>query len=293
MAAPICFLSDFGLGDAYVGVVKGVILTIAPEASIVDLSHEVLPQDVRSGAFVLMVSVPYFPKGTVFLTVVDPGVGTGRRAIAIEAAGYLFVAPDNGLVSWAILRLARMGRLVAEPTGASLELSRGVSGVVLDQPRYWRSEISATFHGRDVFGPVAAYLSRGVPPSELGHTVDSIVGLPFPLPRVEGGVARGEVVYVDRYGNLVTNLEPHVVGKDPIIGVGDRTIEGISDHFQQEAELIALIGSSGFLEVAVPNGSAARTLEADIGTPVSAGAASPDHPVSVRPEPVEGPSSGQ
>jgi S-adenosylmethionine hydrolase len=221
-----------------------------------------------------MTSVPYFPKGTVFLTVVDPGVGTGRRAIAIEAAGYLFVAPDNGLVSWAVLRLARMGRVVAQSTGASLQLGRGVSGVVLDQPRYWRSEISATFHGRDVFGPVAAYLSRGVPPSELGHAVDSIFGMPFPVPRVVGRVAHGEVVYVDRFGNLVTNLEPHHVGHDAMIGIGDRTIQGVSHHFQQKAELIALIGSSGFLEIAVPNGSAARTLGAGIGAPVSSGVAS-------------------
>jgi S-adenosylmethionine hydrolase len=168
-----------------------------------------------------------------------------------------------------------MGRVVAEATGGLLELGRGVSGVVLDQPRYWRSEISATFHGRDVFGPVAAYLSRGVPPSELGHAVASIVGVPFPLPRENGPVTHGEVIYVDRYGNLVTNLEPHHVGDDAMIGVGGRTIRGVSEHFQQEAELIALIGSSGFLEIAVPNGSAARTLGARIGAPVSTGLASP------------------
>lgn len=262
MRGPICFLTDFGLEDAYVGVVKGAILSIEPNAQIVDLSHAIPPQDVRAGAFALMAGVPYFPEGTVYLAVVDPGVGTERRAIAIEVAGYFFVGPDNGLLSWAILKATR-GTEVAIRDDLLL-LEGGATGVVLDRPHFWRADVSSTFHGRDVFGPVAAHLARGVPLTDLGSPIVSIRALPFPSPTREGGALRGEVIYVDRYGNMVTNIERADLVANAVVEIAGRTIGGTSPHFQQEADLIALVGSSGLLEIAAPNGSAARVLEAGV-----------------------------
>jgi len=269
MSGLICFLSDFGLHDGYVGVVKGVILSIDPVARIVDLSHAVPPQDVRSGAFLLMASVPYFPRGTVYLAVVDPGVGGQRRAIAIETGGYRFVGPDNGLFGWALLRLVRGAELALEPDGDRLRLGEGASAVSLSRPRFWRPEVSATFHGRDVFGPVAAHLSRGVALDELGERIEAIRTLPFPRPVEVEGQTKGEILYVDRFGNLITNLEGSALPPDATIRIGDRAIAGLSPHFQQDVDLIALIGSSGLLEIAVPSGSAAARLGVAVGAIVS------------------------
>ena len=268
MPAPICFLSDFGLDDSYVGVVKGAILSVDSTLQVVDLTHAVPPQDVRSGAFLLMTAVPYFPPGTVYLAVVDPGVGTDRRAIAVEAAGYRFIGPDNGLLSWALLRLSGVGASVGL-IGNTLRLGGGVSGVALTEPRFWRPTVSATFHGRDVFGPVAAHLAGGLPLAELGPAVESIRALPLPGPSRQGRTVRGEVIHVDRYGNLVTNLSGADVPPDATIGIGDRAIVGLAPHFQQPAELIALVGSSGLVEIAVPNGDAARRLGLGAGATVT------------------------
>lgn len=268
MPGPICFLTDFGLEDAYVGVVKGVILSIEPRAQIVDLSHAIPPQDVRAGAFTLMAGVPYFPPGTAYLAVVDPGVGTERRAVAVAVGDYYFVGPDNGLLSWAILKAARGPDTVVVLRGDALLLEGDASAVVLDRPTYWRQEVSSTFHGRDIFGPVAAHLARGVALTELGSPIDSIRALPFPTPTRDDGTVRGEVIYVDRFGNLITNVERVELAPNAVVEIAGRTIGGISPHFQQEAELIALVGSSGLLEIAAPSGSAARVLGAGVGAHV-------------------------
>jgi S-adenosyl-L-methionine hydrolase (adenosine-forming) len=272
---PICFLSDFGLEDGYVGVVEGVLLSICPGARVVGLSHAVPPQDVRTGAFILMTAVPYFPPGTVYLAVVDPGVGTDRPAIAVEAGGYSFVGPDNGLLSWALLRLARTTGLPLAPEGGTLRVGRGVTAVTLAESRFWRAPVSATFHGRDVFGPVAAHLAGGVPLAALGPPIDAIRALPLPAPLRDGDAVRGSVIHVDRFGNLITNVESSDVPPRAAVEIGGRAIAGLSPHFQQEAELIALIGSSGLLEIAVPNGSAAALLGLGAGASVSLIAAPP------------------
>ncbi|HZO31454.1 MAG TPA: SAM-dependent chlorinase/fluorinase [Chloroflexota bacterium] len=273
MTRPIFFLTDFGLADTYVGVVKAVILSIAPDAQVVDLTHDVPPQDVRAGAFALLTAVPYLPEDAVVLAVVDPGVGTGRRPIAVQAAGRTYVGPDNGLLSWAI-----RADLTPQPP---LLRGEGEQAVVLDRPRFWRPTVSATFHGRDLFGPVAAHLARGVPLAEVGSPCSEIQTLPFPAVRRtiddDGRVvtAQGEIVHVDRFGNLISNLTASDLPDEPTVAVAGRTISELALHFQATGgaskgeRLIALIGSAGLLEIAVPNGSAAAALGIGVGASVT------------------------
>lgn len=261
MTRPIFFLTDFGLADTYVGVVKAVILGIAPDARIVDLTHNVPPQDVRAGAFALMTAAPYLPEDAVVLAVVDPGVGTARRPIAVQIGGRTLVGPDNGLLSWVAVEVC--------------------FAVVLDRPRFWRPTVSATFHGRDLFGPVAAHLARGVPLARVGSSIDAIQTLAFPpVQRTRDAAGRtiavqSEIVHVDRFGNLIANLRAADLPSDPVIAVAGRTIVGLAPHFQPpggtrgDENLIALIGSAGLLEIAVPNGSAAADLGAGVGTTVT------------------------
>lgn len=274
MIAPIVFLTDFGLYDPYVGVVKGVIWGRNPAATVIDLTHQVPPQDIRRAAFVLATSVSYFPIGSVFLVVVDPGVGTERRAVALEAEGWRFVGPDNGVFAWTLHFLARTGRIAVRSEGANLRLERGARAVELTERRFWRPEISSTFHGRDIFGPVAAELSRGRPLTDLGEPLQALVDLPWPAasPLGDGGV-RGEVVTVDGYGNLITNLRREDLPSEPVFEIAGRSWRGLARTFQSGAELVALIGSSGFVEIAVPNGSAARLLQCGAGTIVRVGRA--------------------
>ena len=264
--APIVLLTDFGLGDGYVAAMKGVILSRVPAAPLVDLTHDVPPQDVRRAAFLLATTVPYFPPGTVFLTVVDPGVGTTRRGLAIQAADRYLVGPDNGVLVWALRFLARDGRLAVDLEAGQLRLRSGGRAVELAERRFWRPEVSSTFHGRDIFAPVAAELSSGRPLEALGSPVATIVDLPWPDPRRgEDGSATAEVVAVDRFGNLVTSLRASDLPDQPVVEIAGERIVGLAPHFQAAAPVVALIGSSGFLELAAPNGSAARVLGASSG----------------------------
>jgi S-adenosylmethionine hydrolase len=271
----VALLTDFGLEDHYVGVVKSVILGMAPDAPLVDLSHAVPPQDVRAGAFLLMQSVEYLPRGAIILAVVDPGVGSGRRALAVQADGLTLVGPDNGLVSWALARLARLGRCAVAAERGQLRLGDGCQAVALDRPRHWLPRVSRTFHGRDVFAPVVGRLAGGTPLAELGSSADRIVALPWPVPRSVGaGAIETAVVHVDRFGNLITGFEP---GRDPVerVELAGRTIAGLSRHYVRQADLIALIGSGGLMEVAAPGGSAAATLGVGVGAPVRVWVARP------------------
>jgi S-adenosylmethionine hydrolase len=262
-------LTDFGLRDAYVGIVKGVILARDPDARLVDLCHEVPPQDIRRAALLLATSVQYFASGAVFLVVVDPGVGTERRGLAVEASGWTFVGPDNGVLTWALRLLARVGRLELGADNGWLRLRAGARAVELLERRFWLPEVSSTFHGRDVFGPVAAELSLGRPLADLGPAISELRDLPWPEPCHEAdGSVRGEVLTLDGFGNLITNLRPDDLATGPVFQVGDRIIRGLAPHFQSDSELIGLIGSSGFVEIAAPNGSAAALLQAGTGTPV-------------------------
>ena len=254
----IVLLTDFGHKDNFVGVMKGVILSINPEASIVDLCHEVSPGNIREAAFLLKHSVSYFPKGTIFVVVVDPGVGTERRAIALSAHQHLFVGPDNGLFT---------------PLFDSAE-----SIVELNRTELFLPEVSTTFHARDIFAPVAAGLAKGLELAEVGDPINDPVRLSLPEPVEEEGIIKGCVVEVDLFGNLITNIREATVRrsfKAPLEGlelrVKRRKVKGIANTYAERpaGELVALIGSSAYLEVAVNQGSAAEMLGCERGDTVN------------------------
>jgi S-adenosylmethionine hydrolase len=257
--AIVTFLSDFGHSDTYVGQVKGAILAIDSSATIVDLTHAVPPQDVRAGAFLLWTAVDSYSKGTVHLAVVDPGVGSPRRAIAVRSRrGDLFVGPDNGVLALAVQKL-----------GGAHE------AVELSQPRFWGPRRSNTFQGRDLFGPVAAHLAAGISIRELGSSARDLKGpFDFLATEVMGEAMQGEIIHVDGFGTLVTNIAGERLAHDFEATVRGRSILGRQGgHFAlvPSGELIALTGSAGLIEVAVRDGSAAARLGASVGDPVRAG----------------------
>ena len=257
MATIVTLTTDFGTRDPYAAAVKGVLLAGCPGASVVDLSHEIGPQDVVEGALFLAQAAPWFPAGSVHLAVVDPGVGTARRPIAARAGAHLFVAPDNGLLSLALRRLP-------------LEEAR-----VIDPTRLDRSaEESATFHARDIFAPAAAALACGRPLADLGPEAGSLLPLGLPEPQQLAGVVRGEIIHVDRFGNLVSNIDEGALGGRGCsrVEIGGRRI-GPLRRVYGDAEpggLLALWNSAGLLEVAVREGSAAAALGAGRGARITA-----------------------
>lgn len=258
MARPIiALLTDFGLRDHYVGTMKGVMLGICPDATLVDLNHDIPPQDIMTGALELATSYRYFPAGTIFVAVVDPGVGSSRRAIAADGGGYRFVGPDNGVLSVALGE-------VASPR--VFELS---------DPRYARPSISRTFEGRDRFAPAAAWLASGIDVSVVGDPIDAFVRLELARPIVTTAAIEGEVLRVDRFGNLITNidrpqLDAFLGGGTAVVSVNARRIPGIVGTYADvgEGDLCALVGSSDRLEISLRGGSAAASLGAWPGTAV-------------------------
>ena len=255
----VCLLTDFGLKDEFVGVMKGVIASIAPQTQVIDISHQVRPQDVAEGAHFLAQAVPYFPPGTVYVAVVDPGVGTHRRGLAARIGDHFFVAPDNGLLT-----------LVLETAWAEQMPVRLVS---LEDPHYWLPQVSSTFHGRDIFSPVGAHLANGLPLSNLGPAIDDpiLLELAHPWPTTEGWEA--EVARVDGFGNLCTNLRGDALPADAeriVVRIGRESIHGLTQAFgdSQPGTLIAMVDSSGFVAVAEVNGNAARRLGVGVGEKV-------------------------
>ncbi len=247
MTGLITVLTDFGTQDGYVGAMKGVLLSELPSARIVDLTHQIAPQDVMAGAFALAQAVPYFPSGTVHLAVVDPGVGSKRRALIIEAAGSLFVGPDNGLFS-----LAAAGRAWS-----------------IDQiPVEWG--IHPTFHGRDLFARVAARIAGGAAVAQFA--TEQVLPHRIVLPEVAEVDSHlvGEVIQIDRFGNLITNLSGERVADAPV-EIGSLRIPFVRTFADvPSGQLLAFIGSAGYLEIAVREGSAAARLELQRGAKVSA-----------------------
>ena len=268
---PIVLTTDFGIDDPYVGVMKGVILRVNPEASVVDLTHHIQPQNVRQGAFVLGSSYRFFPHEAIHVVVVDPGVGTDRRAILLNTPGGRFLAPDNGVLSW-VIREHLQGKLT---DAGVVEVPTGLTAYELTNDRLWLHPVSKTFHGRDIFAPVAAHLSLGVDATDVGTRVDSLCYSPFPEPTIEGAGVEGEVIFVDRFGNLITNIAAGCLpaSGQARISVRDRAIDGIAAAYHspglQAGKLLALVGSHGHLEIAVADGSAADALGASEGERVS------------------------
>jgi S-adenosylmethionine hydrolase len=260
-AGPIITLTtDFGLTDAYVAAMKGVILSIAPGAQIVDVSHDVEPQNIREAGFLLESVLPHFPEGTAHVVVVDPGVGTERLPIAMRLPGAYLVGPDNGVLP---ASLARLG-LVDPCSGA---VSAPAEAVELRNRELFSGTVSATFHGRDIFAPVAAHLASGTPLSTLGPSLQRLVTLPAQHPLQEETLIRGEVIHVDHFGNLITNIRGEDVPRSIAVEIGGAVVQGLVRTYQ-ERELAALVGSTGYVEIAERNGNAARRLRAHVGAAV-------------------------
>ena len=247
----ITLLTDFGNKDVYVGVMKGVIAAIAPNASVIDLTHEIPPQDLIAARFALMNAYLYFPDDTVHVAVVDPGVGSDRRSIAIQTSNGFLVGADNGLF------------------GGILERDRAIAAVELSNPRYWRtSNPSTTFHGRDIFAPVGAHLAAGVDLKDLGQeiAVNSLVRLSLPEIAIDGERITGCIQYIDVFGNLITNIPQQNLPSNPQVTVKKRSIRwGTTYSDAKERELIAFVGSHGFLEIAANRGNARQKLKASVG----------------------------
>lgn len=256
MSRPVIALTtDFGQAGGYVGILKGVILGICPQAMPVDVCHEIRPQAVRQAAYVLESASPFFPLGTVHVVVVDPGVGTERRPVVVKTGLATYVAPDNGVLS------------------PILAQGSACSAVHLTEPRYQLSPVSATFHGRDIFAPAGAYLACGVDPREMGDEVrlSELVTLPDLEPvRQSGGSWLGEIVHVDRFGNLVTNFRGEQVTACQGFEIAGERIASLSRTYADvgPGHLVAYVGSGGYLEIAIRGGSAATSLGADVGDPV-------------------------
>ncbi|MEZ4771364.1 MAG: SAM-dependent chlorinase/fluorinase [Caldilineales bacterium] len=252
----ITLTTDFGLVDSYVAVMKGVILSIAPDAHIVDITHRITPQDVRGAAYILSTAVPYFPPDTVHVVVVDPGVGSTRRPIAMKAGRMRFVGPDNGVFT-------------------PILMSEGDASIVhLDNPAYWLPAVSHTFHGRDIFAPVGAHLAAGAPLIALGSPIDDPMLLESAQPvRLATGALRGQIVHVDRFGNLISNIPGSwLAGEGWTVRVAGLELDGVQSTYAAVdfGQLVALIASGDTLEIAVRDGSAAQRLQVAAGEPVEA-----------------------
>lgn len=252
----VTLTTDFGTGGRYVAEMKGVLYSQAPGVTVVDLSHEVPPQDIAAGARLLEFGTTRFPDGTVHLAVVDPGVGTDRAIVAIRASGQFYLGPDNGLFGW---------------------LTNSADAIVaLDLERFDHNNASTTFHGRDLMAPAAALLAKGTALSELGPPRQELVLLPStPEPIKSDQEMTGQVVEIDHYGNLITNLRPVMLSGAPLderlrITLGVHETFGLWRTYAQQPPqtLVALVGSTGFIELAVVNGSAARMLRAGVGDAV-------------------------
>jgi S-adenosylmethionine hydrolase len=252
----ITLMTDFGLRDHYVAAMKGVILSICPEARIIDVTHEVSAYEMTEAAFLLSQTWSYFPRKTVHVVVVDPGVGSMRRPIFAEVDGHRFIAPDNGVLTPVLTR-------------------EGCKVRFITQTRYFRETLSQTFHGRDIFAPVAAHVACGVAAARLGPRIDNYLRLTIERPnRTARRGWTGAILHIDHFGNVVTNFPvtefPHIEDQPFEVTVGFRTVEKLARNYAEmpAGELFAIVGSSGYLEIAVNQASAAKMLGCETGAPV-------------------------
>jgi S-adenosylmethionine hydrolase len=270
MGAIITLTTDFGLTDAYIAAMKGVVLGINPEANLVDVCHSIEPQNIAQAAFVLSTVHEYFPPSTIHLVVVDPGVGTERKAVILRTPSAYFVAPDNGVLSYVIRQYSETytdaGRQTIEP-------GTGLEAIAITNPQYWRAPVSPTFHGRDIFAPVAARLSLRTPPADFGDAVASLEVLPLSLPyREKDGRLVGNIVHIDNFGNLITSIRSRDLTRGAgtiTVKVGNKEISGLSQTYGSGEGLIALIGSSDYLEISLKDGDASAFIRAGIGDEVT------------------------
>jgi len=248
----ITLTSDFGLKDPYVAEMKGVILTINPQATIIDITHTVEKFNIREGAFVLVSAAPYFPKDTIHLAVIDPDVGTGRRSIIIQTKRDFFVGPDNG-----VLMLAAQ--------------NHGIEHLYeISNPKFMLPKVSSTFHGRDVFAPAAAHLDKGVKPSEFGPEITKVAAPKFGSVERRNGSLIGEVWHIDDFGNIIINISQKDLPQNRVVNV---KLPGVLQNISfgktyaqaKPHEPLALIGSHGFLEIALNQGNAAEKFHAKVG----------------------------
>jgi S-adenosylmethionine hydrolase len=270
MSFIITLTTDFGYDDAYVAAVKGAILSTNPEANIIDISHSIEPQNILQAAFILSAAYRYFPKQTIHTAIVDPGVGSERQGIILKTPSALFVAPDNGILSYIIDDLfpVESGSLT-EHTHELKEIvfKAGLEAVAITDPRFWRHPVSPTFHGRDIFAPVAAGLSLGISLYEFGEKIRSLNILSIPKPYLDAeGNFIGQVLHIDRFGTLITNIKNNdLTRKDVVVEVAGHCIQGISSYYAQNEGVMAITGSSGYLEVSLRDGSACDYLGTIVG----------------------------
>ncbi|MCS7082807.1 MAG: SAM-dependent chlorinase/fluorinase [Bacteroidetes bacterium] len=250
MARIITLLTDFGTADYFVGAMKGEILCRAPDVHLVDLSHEIRPHDILHGAFVLRHAYAHFPPETIHVFVVDPGVGSQRRPVAVRANGYYFVGPDNGLL-----------KLLLDESP--------FEAVVLDRPEWFRPEVSRTFHGRDIFAPVAAHLANGVPLEALGSPIRELTPAQWTRPIRGDAYIVGQILHVDRFGNLITNIRPEDLppNRTPVFTAKDLRCRGLVPAYAavDPGQALAIVGSAGFIELAIREGSAAGVFDLKVG----------------------------
>ncbi len=250
----IALLSDFGTNDPFVSTMKGVLLTKAPGLTIIDITHQVPPQDIQTAAFYLMAAMAYMPPHTLFMTVVDPTVGTGRGIIWAKTEHYQFIAPDNGLISW-VEQIEK------------IKEARFISNSSL-----FMENISSTFHGRDIMAPVAAAIAKGLPEKKIGPVFKEYRRFPFPQPVKAGNRVTGQVIAIDHFGNVITNIKRDYLSARAVFNISDRMLKDLKLTYASvpEGEALAVIGSFGFLEFSVRNGSFARAFDVKIGSTVEA-----------------------
>ncbi|MDQ7024284.1 MAG: SAM-dependent chlorinase/fluorinase [Anaerolineae bacterium] len=268
MAKLIALLTDFGNNDIYVGVMKAVMKSITPDAEFIDIAHTITPQAVQEGAIALKNSFHYFPQGTVFLVVVDPGVGSARRPIIVEADGYCFIAPDNGILTYTLANMTH------------------IHAYELANSDYQLTQISNTFHGRDIFAPAAAYAARGdVKLQSFGAKIEQLQSLPQPKLIVRENVITGEVIHIDHFGNIITSITPlewvdsemllladekTILAQNTMIQIGKTSIQGISQAYHEVGigDLLIQVDSNGALEIAANQGNAAKKLAIELGNKI-------------------------
>lgn len=253
----ITLTTDYGTLDGYVGVLKGLILSLNPRANILDITHDISAQDILGAAFTLCRACPAFPKGTIHVAVVDPGVGGERRPLLLRTESSFFIGPDNGIFSLVVDR------------------EDEIHIIELKESKYFLTPVSDTFHGRDIFAPVAAYLSLGVDPTEFGPRVEEYVNISIPQPLVSKGEIIGQVLHIDHFGNVMINIDRQLyrdtVGNQAVsINIGPHTLDTVSRSYSdvEEGSPLAILGSSGFLEISVNRGNAQQYFQLRRGDPI-------------------------